>query len=76
MKAPKDLGEWLRDIFYSKGITKPPENEQIFKIGFWEDSEGNIRYIKFYNKELELLFTLEFSNAGEATSETWNITRN
>jgi len=51
-----------------------PEGKNITKIGFWEDSNGNIKYVRFYEGE-ELLFTLEFSNAGEATSETWNITR-
>jgi len=56
-------------------ITIPPEGRKITKIGFWEDSVGNVRYIKFY-EGAELLFTLSFSNAGEASSETWSITRN
>jgi hypothetical protein len=56
------------------GITAPGKGHKITKIGFWEDSNGDIKYIKFYDDETEL-FTLTFSNAGEATEETWNITR-
>lgn len=55
-------------------LLAPPEGKNITKIGFWEDSNGDIKYIKFYDGE-ELLFTLAFSNAGEASEETWNITR-
>lgn len=56
------------------GLTKAPEGKTITKIGFWEDGDGNVKYIKFYDGA-ELLFTLEFSNAGTAASETWSITR-
>ena len=56
------------------GLAKVPEGKNVTKIGFWEDSDGNVKYIKFYDGA-ELLFTLEFSNAGAAGSETWNITR-
>jgi hypothetical protein len=56
------------------GITKPPEGRKITKIGFWEDANGNIKYIKYYDGAT-LLFTLEFSNAGAASSETWSIAR-
>jgi len=56
------------------GLADAPEGKNITKIGFWEDSNGDIKYIKFYDGA-ELLFTLEFSNAGSAPSETWNITR-
>jgi len=55
-------------------ISRIPSGKSVSKIGFWEDSDGNIRYIKFYDGE-EVLFTLEFSNAGTASSETWSITR-
>ena len=56
------------------GLASAPEGKKVRKIGFWEDSSGNIKYIKFYDGET-LLFTLTFSDAGEASSETWNITR-
>jgi len=56
------------------GLANVPQGKNVTKIGFWEDSDGNIKYIKFYDGA-ELLFTLEFSNAGAAGSETWNITR-
>jgi len=56
------------------GIGMIPEGKQCTKIGFWEDSNGDIKYVKFYDGD-ELLFTLTFSNAGEAASETWNISR-
>lgn len=55
-------------------LADTPEGKNITKIGFWEDANGDIKYIKFYDGA-ELLFTLEFSNAGAASSETWNITR-
>ena len=58
----------------SSGLVNAPQGKKVTKIGFWEDSDGNIKYIKFYDGE-ELLFTLTFSDAGEAASETWNITR-
>lgn len=56
------------------GLAKAPEGKNVTKIGFWEDANGDIKYIKFYDGA-ELLFTLEFSNTGAAASETWNITR-
>jgi len=56
------------------GLAGAPIGKNITKVGFWEDADGNIKYIKFYDGA-ELLFTLEFSNAGAAGSETWNITR-
>lgn len=56
------------------GLANAPQGKNVTKIGFWEDSDGNIKYIKFYDG-VELLFTLEFSNAGAAGAETWNITR-
>lgn len=56
------------------GLADAPKGKNITKIGFWEDSDGNIRYIKFY-ADAELTFTLTFSNAGEAAAETWSITR-
>jgi len=55
-------------------LAAPPEGKKVTKIGFWEDAEGNIKYVKFYDGA-DLLFTLAFSNAGEAASETWSITR-
>jgi len=55
-------------------LSAPPQGKKVTKIGFWEDADGNIRYVKFY-ESAELLFTLTFSNAGEAASETWNLTR-
>jgi len=69
-KAYKAVHDAIRS-----GLTSAPEGKDVRKMGFWEDSEGNVRYIKFYDGEGVLLFTIEFSNAGEATSETWNITR-
>lgn len=56
------------------GIASAPEGKTVTKIGFWEDAEGRIRYIKFYSGA-ELLYTLTFSNADEVYTETWNITR-
>lgn len=56
------------------GLANAPQGKNVTKIGFWEDVDGNIRYIKFYDGA-DLLFTLEFSNAGEAASETWSIIR-
>ena len=56
------------------GLANAPTGKNITKIGFWEDANGNIKYIKFYDGA-ELLFTLEFSNAGAAAAETWSITR-
>jgi len=55
-------------------ITRVPSGKSVSKIGFWEDSDGNIKYIKFYDGT-DVIFTLEFSNAGTASSETWSITR-
>ena len=55
-------------------FTRAPEGKQITKIGFWEDTNGDIKYIKFYDGET-LLLTLTSSKAGEATEETWNFTR-
>lgn len=55
-------------------LANAPQGKKVTKIGFWEDADGNIKYIKFYDGE-ELLFTLSFSNAGEAAAETWNIVR-
>lgn len=56
------------------GIMAPSKSHKITKLGFWEDSNGNLKYIKAYDGET-LLFTLTFSNAGAASSETWNMTR-
>ena len=56
------------------GLASAPEGKKVTKIGFWEDADSNIKYIKFYDGE-ELLFTLTLSDAGAAGSETWNITR-
>lgn len=56
------------------GLADAPQGKNVTKIGFWEDMDSNIKYIKFY-AGTELLFTLEFSNAGAAGSETWSITR-
>lgn len=47
----------------------------IKKISVWEDSEGKVRYMKFYDSQGNILFILEFSDAGAATSETWSIIR-
>lgn len=55
-------------------ITSPPVGKKVTKIGVWEDANGNKKYVKFYEDE-ELLYTLTWSNAGEATEETYNITR-
>lgn len=55
-------------------IMAPRKGEKITKLGFWEDVNGDLKYIKAYDGET-VIFTLEFSNAGEATEETWNITR-
>lgn len=46
----------------------------IKKISVWEDIDGNVKYIKYYDSQGNLLFTLEFSNAGEALTER-SITR-
>lgn len=72
MVSWKDFKEAMDALAGS--LTASPPNKVITKIGFWEDSNGDIKYIKFYDG-IELLFTLTFSNAGEATSETWNIMR-
>ena len=55
-------------------LVSPPEGKRITKVGIWKDGTGKIKYMKYYDGD-ELLFTLEFSNAGAAGSETWNITR-
>jgi hypothetical protein len=65
--------EMLHNALIS-GIVAAPEGHKVTKLGFWEDGNGNLRYIKAYDGEL-LLFTLEFSNASEAGSETWSIIR-
>ena len=70
---PRDYKEWLWDIL-RKGITGLTPEQHVTKIGFWEDVDGNIKYIKFYDDN-NLVFTLEFSNAGAAGAETWSITR-
>ncbi len=54
------------------GITEA--KKPITKIGYWLDAEDNVKYVKYYSGT-ELLFTLTYSNAGVATSETWNVTR-
>jgi len=51
-----------------------PADKTVTKISFWEDASGNIKYIKYYDGA-ELLFTLEFSDAGTASAETWSVTR-
>jgi len=56
------------------GLANAPQGKNVTKIGFWEDANGNIKYIKFYDGA-EVLFTLTFSNAGAAGAETWSITR-
>jgi hypothetical protein len=56
------------------GLASAPAGKKVTKVGFWEDANGDIKYIKFYDGE-DLLFTLTFSDAGEAASETWSITR-
>jgi len=63
----------IRDAILS-ALTAAPEDKKVVKVGFWEDANGNIKYIKFYDGA-ELLFTLTFSNAGVATSETWSVER-
>lgn len=55
-------------------LASPPEGKKVTKIGVWEDANGSIKYLKFYDGA-ELLFTLTVSDAGEAASETWSITR-
>jgi len=54
-------------------IAIPPTGKKIDKMVFGEDVNGNIREIKFY-QNVELLFTLTFSNAGTVVS-TWDISR-
>ncbi len=53
---------------------RAPLGHMITKLGFWEDSNGNLKYVKVYDGET-LLFTIEFSNAEAAESETWNMSR-
>jgi len=70
-----NFSEAFKAIYYAlKGITAPPSGKDITKIGFWEDANGDIKYIKFYDGA-ELLFTLTFSDAGASSAETWNVTR-
>ena len=82
MCGDREMVEWgryqeafkaIHDAIRS-GLANAPQGKNVTKIGFWEDSDGNIKYIKFYDGE-ELLFTLTFSDAGAAESETWNIAR-
>jgi hypothetical protein len=63
----------IRSLLTSSLMRVNP-GQKITKLGFWEDSNGNLKYIKAYDGET-LLFTLTFNNAGEATQETWNIAR-
>ena len=56
------------------GIMAPPKGQKITKLGFWNDSSGNLKYVKAYEGEEEL-FVLTFSNAGAASEETWNMER-
>ena len=56
------------------GLASAPAGKKVTKVGFWEDANGDVKYIKFYDGE-DLLFTLTFSDAGEASEETWSITR-
>jgi hypothetical protein len=56
------------------GLASAPAGKKVTKVGVWEDLDGNIKYLKFYDGE-ELTHTLTFSDAGEASSETWSITR-
>lgn len=71
-KVPSTGGELI--VKQIGAITDAPSNQTITKLGFWEDADGKMKYIKYYSGET-LLFTLTFSDAGEAASETWNITR-
>ena len=63
----------IRSLLTSSLMRVNP-GQKITKLGFWEDSNGNLKYIKAYDGET-LLFTLTFSTAGEATQETWNVAR-
>lgn len=55
-------------------LMSAPGGKKITKLGFWEDANGDLKYIKAYDSET-LLFTLTDSRAGEATEETWTYTR-
>jgi len=74
--APNVLDKNIRAIIdaINSSITKIPVGKTVTKIGFWEDANGDVKYIKFYDGAEEL-YVLTFSNAGAASSETWNITR-
>jgi len=58
----------------SADLMRVSPGQKITKLGFWEDANGNLKYIKVYDGE-SLLFTLTFSNAGAASEESWSITR-
>ncbi len=68
MSGEMDKGTQLQ-VLGLTATTKP-----ITKIGYWLDVDGNVKYVKYYSGT-ELLFTLTYSNAGAATSETWNVRR-
>ena len=71
---PEDYPDEATKMALLSSLTSAPEGKKVTKIGFWEDADGNVKYMKFYDGEEEL-FVLTVSNAGEATEETWNIAR-
>lgn len=64
--------EELKSCFMT--ITRPPKGTKITRWDFWEDATGNIRYMKALDGN-KPLFTLEFNDAGAATTVTWSIIR-
>ena len=55
-------------------LNAPPDGKNITKISFWEDAEGNTKYIKYYSND-DNIYSLTFSDAGASNQETYNITR-
>ncbi len=55
-------------------IMSPPEGKKITKLGFWEDANGLLKHLKAFENDTAL-FTLTWSDAGEATEETYNVER-
>ena len=55
-------------------ISYPPPGSQITKIEIGQDADGNVKTMKYFDKNNKLIFTLTYSNAGSVAS-SYTITR-